>query len=206
MTLFRTIHGRFFLKKWTTSFLAANSILTTRPTDRWLKSVLKHFGKKDTPMRKWIYGVGHPLGHEKVFTDRYEAHYAEVAQHFKVRPEDLLVFPLTEGAGWSQLCPFLEKPISRGALSKAEYRSDPAEEPKNLRQRKRTGVWQSGLVSETATRPGLAPRIAFLYRSAVPHRPRKKPREHHFPAGSTAVTNPHLNRAIFLPRASRTDA
>ena len=92
-------------------FPGSKFILTTRPTDRWLKSVLKHFGKKDTPMRKWIYGVGHPLGHEKVFTDRYEAHYAEVAEHFKDRPEDLLVFPLTEGAGWSELCPFLEKPI-----------------------------------------------------------------------------------------------
>ena len=62
-------------------------------------------------MRQWIYGVGHPVGNEQVYIDRYRLHYAEVRDYFKDRREDLLEFPLTEGAGWQELCPFLEKVI-----------------------------------------------------------------------------------------------
>ena len=40
-------------------------VLTLRPTQDWLDSVVHHFGAKDTPMREWIYGVGHPLGNEE---------------------------------------------------------------------------------------------------------------------------------------------
>lgn len=100
------------------SFPGSRFILTTRPIDRWLSSVVKHFGKENTPMRKWIYGVGHPVGHEKVYADRYEAHYAEVYNYFKERPKDLLTFPLTEGAGWKELCPFLGKQIPEAPFPK----------------------------------------------------------------------------------------
>ena len=43
-------------------------ILTLRPTDDWIRSVVSHFGGEDTAMRQWIYGVGHPLGNEAVYT------------------------------------------------------------------------------------------------------------------------------------------
>ncbi len=94
-------------KEMDQAFPGSKFILTTRPTDRWIKSVVKHFGKKDTPMRQWIYGVGHPMGNEELYVKRFDGHYAEVREYFRDRPDDLLEFPLTEGAGWAELCPFL---------------------------------------------------------------------------------------------------
>ncbi len=86
-------------------------ILTTRPTDKWIKSVVGYFGSKDSSMRKWIYGVGHPEGHEDVYLERYERHYREVREYFQNRPEDILEISITEGERWEKLCPFLDKEI-----------------------------------------------------------------------------------------------
>lgn len=89
-------------------FPGSKFILTLRPTEAWLSSVLKHFGGKTTPMREWIYGVGDPLGNEEVFRSRYEHHNQEVRKYFADRPNDLLEFRITEGDAWPELCTFLE--------------------------------------------------------------------------------------------------
>jgi len=88
-------------------FPSSKFILTIRPTDRWIKSVVRHFGAQSTPMRTWIYGVGVPLGNEDTYMARYERHNREVLDYFKDRPDDLLVMQITEGDGWEKLCPFL---------------------------------------------------------------------------------------------------
>lgn len=85
-------------------------ILTLRPTDEWIRSVVKHFGTESTPMREWIYGAGSPVGHEGLYVRRYEQHNREVQEYFKNRPMDLLVLRIAEGGGWDQLCPFLGIP------------------------------------------------------------------------------------------------
>ena len=82
-------------------------ILTRRPTDRWIKSICRHFGAVESPMRRWIYGVGAPLGNEDLYVARYERHNREVLEYFRNRPDDLLVMDLSQGDGWEQLCPFL---------------------------------------------------------------------------------------------------
>lgn len=82
-------------------------ILTERDTSSWLQSALKHFGHGSTPMRRWIYGVGSPVGNEDVFVARYERHNQEVKEYFAARPDDLLVFRISDGDGWETLCPFL---------------------------------------------------------------------------------------------------
>ena len=86
-------------------------ILTLRPMEEWIASLTEHFGKEDTAMRTWIYGVGHPAGNEGVFVERHEAHIAEVKEYFRNRPDDLLVLRLTEGEGWAPLSAFLRKPV-----------------------------------------------------------------------------------------------
>jgi hypothetical protein len=86
-------------------------VLTIRPTDRWIKSVVQHFGTADTAMREWIYGVGHPAGNEDVYVARYERHNREVLEYFADRPDDLLVLEVTNGEGWEKLSPFLGLPI-----------------------------------------------------------------------------------------------
>ena len=88
-------------------------ILTLRPEEKWIASILRHFAEEDTPMREWIYGAGHghPAGHEEVYLARYRKHNADVLAHFAERPGDLLVLRLTEGDGWEKLCPFLGEDV-----------------------------------------------------------------------------------------------
>ena len=96
--LFRELDERFPGSKF---------ILTVRPTAAWIRSVVNHFGDQDTPMREWIYGVGHPKGNEDVYVRRYEDHNLDVMAYFTHRPDDLLVFRVTDGDGWAKLCTFL---------------------------------------------------------------------------------------------------
>lgn len=82
-------------------------ILTIRPTEQWLTSVVRHFGGKSTAMREWIYGVGDPVGNEDIYVTRYERHNAEVIDYFNDRADQLLIMNLSNGDGWEELCPFL---------------------------------------------------------------------------------------------------
>lgn len=82
-------------------------ILTTRPSDAWIRSVSRFFGAKTTPMREWIYGAGSPLGNEARYVERFERHNAEVREYFRDRPGDFLVLRIAEGEGWRELCGFL---------------------------------------------------------------------------------------------------
>ncbi|MDX8389245.1 MAG: sulfotransferase [Mariprofundaceae bacterium] len=82
-------------------------ILTLRPSDKWIKSVVNHFSHHSTPMREWIYGSGSPIGNEAHYLKVYEAHNQSVIDYFRGRPDDLLVLRITEGQGWRDLCPFL---------------------------------------------------------------------------------------------------
>jgi hypothetical protein len=82
-------------------------ILTMRPAERWIRSVLNHFGGRTSAMREWIYGVGDPTGNEQRYIERYQQHNEDVQHYFADRPGDLLVIDLTAGDGWEKLCPFL---------------------------------------------------------------------------------------------------
>ena len=88
-------------------------ILTVRPADRWIASIVDHFGRKTTRMREWIYGPGRgdPIGNEALYVERYERHNREVLAHFAKRPDDLLVLELTTGDGWTRLCAFLQHSV-----------------------------------------------------------------------------------------------
>jgi uncharacterized damage-inducible protein DinB len=86
-------------------------VLTIRPTDKWIDSVLEHFKNQHIPIHEWIYGVRTAEGNEDVYIRRYEDHNREVQEYFKDRPDDLLVMDITHGDGWEKLCPFLGQPI-----------------------------------------------------------------------------------------------
>jgi hypothetical protein len=86
-------------------------ILTLRNADAWMKSQVRHFGRHETAMRKWIYGVGCPEGNEAIYVEVFERHNREVLDYFKDRPQDLLIMDLAKGHGWEKLCPFLGKNI-----------------------------------------------------------------------------------------------
>jgi len=98
-------------KEMDKSYPGSKFILTVRDTEAWIKSIVSHFGKRKTPMRKWIYGIGFPKGNEDIYIRRYEKHNKEVREYFKNRPDDLLILDLTKGEGWEKICPFLGKDI-----------------------------------------------------------------------------------------------
>ena len=82
-------------------------ILTLRDSDSWIRSQVRHFGRRETPMRKWIYGVGCPEGNEDIYIKRFDDHNKEVQEYFRDRPGDLVILDLARGDGWDRLCPFL---------------------------------------------------------------------------------------------------
>jgi hypothetical protein len=90
-------------------FPGSKFVLTRRPAEAWIRSMVKDFATTETPMRRWIYGedAGCPEGNEDVYIARYERHNKEVLEYFKDRPDDLLVFDLPKGDGWDKLCGFL---------------------------------------------------------------------------------------------------
>lgn len=92
-------------------FPGSKFVLTVRDPGSWIDSVIRHFGNKETEMRKWIYGVGSPIGNEKIFLDRYKTHQRDVIDYFADRPNDLLVMDLRAGDGWDKLCPFLGRAV-----------------------------------------------------------------------------------------------
>ena len=94
-------------------FPGSKFVLTRRPADAWIRSMVKDFASTETPMRRWIYGedAGCPEGNEDIYVARYERHNMEVMEYFRDRPNDLLVFDLPAGDGWDKLCSFLEHKV-----------------------------------------------------------------------------------------------
>ncbi len=86
-------------------------ILTIRPAESWISSVIRYFGNEYTPMRKWIYGVGSPIGNEKIYIERFNKHNDEVREYFRGRGEAFLEMDLFQGDGWAELCDFLGHPV-----------------------------------------------------------------------------------------------
>jgi hypothetical protein len=97
-------------------------ILTLRNEEGWIDTVEKHWSHEFNPFRgAWdtdpFTHRCHTLlyGRRKfdraIFLDRYRRHNAEVLQHFKDRPGDLLVMHMDNGAGWRELCGFLGRPV-----------------------------------------------------------------------------------------------
>lgn len=104
------------------AFPGSRFILTERAPEDWIRSVVNHFGTHQTPMRKWIYGAGSPVGNEALYLQRYVAHNEAVKAHFAGRNRDFLHFPVPSGAGWSELCRFLGHDVPRLSFPHANAR------------------------------------------------------------------------------------
>ncbi|MDP5018647.1 hypothetical protein FJR11_21910 [Anabaena sp. UHCC 0187] len=111
-------------KELDTKYPGSKFILTLRDSKSWIRSQVRHFGVQETPMRKWIYGVGCPKGNEEIYVNRFENHNKEVLAYFKERPSDLLILNLAKGDGWERLCPFLEKEIPNEPFPHANKAED----------------------------------------------------------------------------------
>lgn len=96
------------LDRW---FPGSKFILTVRDKKNWLRSIIRHFGKKTFEFEQWYYGVDYPIGNESVYVERFENHNMEVLEYFKDRPNDLLVVDWEKGDDWDKLCTFLEQKV-----------------------------------------------------------------------------------------------
>ena len=97
-------------------------ILTIRDEHRWLKSVRNHWSHEHNKFRAdwstdpFTHQVHKELYGQKgfdaeLFLSRYRRHNADVFWYFRNRPEDLLVMDMDRGAGWPELCRFLNQPV-----------------------------------------------------------------------------------------------
>jgi hypothetical protein len=120
-------------------FPGSKFILTLRPSEGWMRSVVNHFNEEETPMREWIYGVGYPKGNENVYIARYERHNREVIEYFKDRTEQLLVLNITAGEGWAKLCPFLGQAVPAIPFPCANT----APEREKLDKRDKSWLWRT---------------------------------------------------------------
>lgn len=96
-------------------------ILTVRDPERWIRSVVAHFGAQaepDSPMRQLIYGkrAGDPRGHEATYLARYRAHIDAVRAHFARRPDDLLEVDVSDPEALERICRFLGHSVDLPAM------------------------------------------------------------------------------------------
>ena len=105
-------------KELDAAYPGSKFVLTLRDERKWLEAVMRHFS---VAYNKWRTGWdGDPFTHRvhqllygrrdfepDVMLERYRRHNAEVLEYFRHRPRDLLVMQMDQGAGWRELCRFL---------------------------------------------------------------------------------------------------
>ena len=89
-------------------------ILTIRNSEKWLKSLQKHFKDKAWPYHEWIYGTLDSLNNGEVYLKRYEAHNKAVKEFFKNKP-NFIEYKLEED-GWEKLAGFLKIKVPKTAI------------------------------------------------------------------------------------------
>lgn len=104
-----------YFREFHQAFPDAKFIFTQRSNEKWIKSVVNHFGD-NWQLLQWkqfhefVYGTGEPLGNEEIYLKKYQRHNSEVLSYFEGKP-NFLHMNFSNGDGWEMLCEFLEKPI-----------------------------------------------------------------------------------------------
>ncbi len=104
-------------KEFDAAFPGSRFVLTIREPEDWLRSYKNMLRVMGTPsadenrMRRILYGLPFPEVTDSALLERYLRHNNDVRDHFRKRPEDLLVVDWRQGDGWEKLCAFLGKPI-----------------------------------------------------------------------------------------------
>lgn len=100
-------------------------ILTVRDKESWLKSLATQWSTElvlddslasnEANMQRRrllrIATYGTYTFNEERFNYVYDLHYKSATEHFKQRPESLLIINIYAGDGWEKLCPFLNLPV-----------------------------------------------------------------------------------------------
>jgi hypothetical protein len=140
-------------RKMDAMYPGSRFILTVRDPDKWLSSVVRHFGVDETPIRTVIYGFGSPIGHEDLYRDRMVRHDQEVLEYFKERPDDLLVIDITKAQdeeNWGKICGFLGEPIPAVPFPHSNTAQD-----RGIRKKYRKWGWPGRLAARVAFAVGI---------------------------------------------------
>lgn len=106
-----------FYRELDRQFPGSKFILTVRDMDGWLLSCKKQFTPKLAEKQNEAHNLlfmdlyGTTVFDEELFRRGYQRFVDGVRQHFKDRPQDLLVLDVAGGDGWDALCAFLGKPV-----------------------------------------------------------------------------------------------
>ncbi|HEX3945852.1 MAG TPA: sulfotransferase [Rhizomicrobium sp.] len=109
-------------------------VLTVRDSQRWLASLVRHYGDREGNVLEWLYGCRSIPGNEAQCLAVYEAHNVAVRKYFASGPDALLEIDIERAPQWDALCAFLSRPVP----AKAFPHSNAARE----RERRRAGVWR----------------------------------------------------------------
>lgn len=100
-----------------TAFPGSRFVLTTRDPERVVASYRNMLrapwanGARLDRIRRILYELPFPDVTDAQIRARYERHDAQVREHFRDRPDDLLVVDWERGDGWEALCVFLGHPV-----------------------------------------------------------------------------------------------
>ncbi|HEX3653253.1 MAG TPA: sulfotransferase [Rhizomicrobium sp.] len=115
-------------------FPGSKFVLTVRDPQRWIASLLRHYGDRESDVLEWLYGCRILPGNEARCLAVYEAHNAAIRKHFAPRPGALLEIDIAQAPDWSALCAFLGKPAPATPFPHANAADQ--------RDRKRLGTWR----------------------------------------------------------------
>lgn len=85
----------------------AKYILTLRPTDKWIRSVVKYFASIRVPMHRKIYNVPCAEGHEETYISVYNKHNEDVKRFFQNK-DNFIIMEQGQNFNYKTLCDFLE--------------------------------------------------------------------------------------------------
>lgn len=121
-------------------FPNAKFILTTRMEEKWISSVKKHTAQQmyldvlkyrrenykgfdeqtsliwscdNMGLLDYLYSTPYVKLDDAAFSAKFRKHEAEVMEYFKDKPGKLLVINIDKGAGWKEICDFLNVPIPK---------------------------------------------------------------------------------------------
>ena len=104
-------NGHYYVIYETLDKLVPNSkfILSVRDTKDWILSRLKHC--QQSYNSNALFNSVFTVERIKEWIQQRNNAHSSILEYFKDRPNDLLIFDVCAGDGYSKLCPFLDVPI-----------------------------------------------------------------------------------------------
>lgn len=115
-------------------FPGSKFVLTVRDPQRWIASLLRHYGDRESDLLEWLYGCRTVSGNEARCLAVHEAHNAAVRKYFAPRASSLLEMDIEQTQDWLALCAFLGKSVPAIPFPHANAADE--------RDRKRSGTWR----------------------------------------------------------------